>query len=97
MSSRPATGLQKLFFRLCTCLSWGSYSVHNKANGQEKARADLTTAFFNVCYYLSGAEASDVAWWQSPFNYAVCEVAPGIPFVLASLAGGRWLFDVSLN
>ncbi len=57
----------------------------------------------NIAQYLKplGLAAAQrlvhVAWWQSPFNYAVCEVAPGIPFVLASLAGGRWLFDVSLN
>ena len=72
------------------------YPIHNEAIGQEKARADLTPAFFSVCYYLSAA-AADVAFWRGPFEYGVYEAAPGVPFVLARFAGGRWLFDVSLN
>ena len=73
------------------------YPVHNAADGQEKARADLTPAFFSICYYLNQASADDVALWRGPFQYGLYEAAPGVPFILSRFAGGRWLFDVSLN
>lgn len=73
------------------------YPVHNEADGQEKARADLTPAFFSICYYLSGAGKAEVAFWRGSFEYGIYEADPGVPFILARFAGGRWLFDVSLN
>lgn len=73
------------------------YPVHNEANGQEKARADLTPEFFSICYYLNGAGAGDVAFWRGPFEYGIYEAAPGVPFILSRFAAGRWLFDASLN
>ena len=73
------------------------YPVHNEANGQEKARVDLTPAFFSVCCYLCNPAPVEVAAWQGPFEYGLYEAAPGVPFVLIRLLGGRWLFDVSLN
>lgn len=73
------------------------YPVHNVANGQEKARADLTPAFFSVCYYLKGAGSGEVAAWRGPFEYGVYEAAPGVPFIVARFSAGRWMFDVTLN
>ena len=73
------------------------YPVHQHANGQEKTRADLTTAFFDVCCYLCSATPAEIAAWRGPFEYGIYEAAPGVPFVLVRFAGGRWLLDVSLN
>ena len=73
------------------------YPLHNQANGPEKVRADLTTDFFGICYYIKAAGPGDVASWRGPFEYGIYEAAPGVPFVLARFAAGRWPFDVSLN
>lgn len=73
------------------------YPVHNIANGQEKARADLTPAFFDVCCYLDRPTPGEIAAWQGPFEYGLYEAAPGIPFILTRLAAGGWLFEASLN
>ena len=73
------------------------YPIHDEATGQEKARADLTTTFFSVCYYLKAATTAEIAHWRGPFDYGIYEAAPGVPFVLVRFAGGRWLFDVTLN
>ena len=73
------------------------YPVHNLATGQEKARADLTPAFLEVCCYLNQPSAAEIAAWQGPLAYGLYEAAPGIPFVLTRLASGRWLFEASLN
>jgi|GEM_PF-5546389 len=37
------------------------YSVHNIADGQEKARADLTPAFFDACCYLDRSSPAEIA------------------------------------
>jgi hypothetical protein len=71
------------------------YPVHNEANGQDKTRADLTPAFFDVCCYLQRPRPAEVALWRGPVEYGVYEAAPGVPFVLVRM--GSWLLDVSLN
>lgn len=73
------------------------YPVHNNADGQEKARADLTPAFFDVCCYLDRPSPAEIAAWQGPFDYGLYQAAPGIAFILTRLASGGWLFDASLN
>lgn len=73
------------------------YPVHNNANGQEKARADLTPAFFDVCCYLNRPTPGEVASWQGALEYGLYVAGPGVAFVLTRLAAGRWLFDTTLN
>jgi hypothetical protein len=73
------------------------YPVHNQANGQEKARADLTPTFFNVVYYILNPKPADVQLWRGRFEYGICEAAPGVPFIITRFVAANWVFDVTLN
>ncbi|RYU84777.1 hypothetical protein [Hymenobacter persicinus] len=73
------------------------YPVHNQANGQEKARADLTPTFFNVVYYILNPKPAEVQHWRGCFEYGICEAAPGVPFIITRFPAANWVFDVTLN
>lgn len=73
------------------------YPLHDEANGQEKARADLTPTFFSVVLYILNARPAEVQEWAGRFEYGIYEAAPGVPFILTRFPASGWLFDVTLN
>ena len=75
------------------------FPLHNKANGSEFCRCQLTDSFFNICYYLPNPSEQDIKAWRSgPIEYGIFE-SQNIPFFLTSFKMGRtqWVFDVTIN
>jgi hypothetical protein len=75
------------------------FPLHNKANGMEYCRAELSDSFFDICYYFPYADEKHInAWGKDTFKYGVFE-AHDIPFFLIEfdIEGKRWCFDLSLN
>lgn len=59
-----------------------SFPLHDKANGTEYCRADLTDSFFDICYYFPFVDERHIkAWGKDSFKYGVFE-AHDIPFFL---------------
>lgn len=73
------------------------YPLHNHANGQDKARADLTHSFFGVVLYVRNPRPTEVRQWGQSFDYGLYEAAPGVPFILTRFPAGVGVFDVTLN
>ena len=76
-----------------------TFPLHNKANGSEFCRCQLTDSFFDIVYYLPNPSERDInAWRKAPIEYGIFE-SQNIPFFISNIKTGRtqWVFETTIN
>ena len=76
------------------------YSSPNPHPGSESIRAEFSSTFVDIVYYIRGASPADLnIWKRTPIRYGLFEAVKGIPFLLLDfvLVREEWNLDVPLN